>query len=236
MSPSNKKRNFKLVEKKSEAENITSLFFTLTDGADFQFFAGQYVNVELPWISGHAKSYTISSVPSESALRITIARKGNFSSALTDMPVGSKLVFDGPHGYFFPEQTADDLVFIAGGIGVTPFVGIINDRLNSGFQNKITLLYSTKGIAQTAFFGELNRLAEEKKIDKLVYFFTEDKSKHKFVEEYERISEKTLKKYLVSVGRKRYYVCGSIGFVRDVWKILKEYGVPEENIFTESFF
>ena len=65
-------REFVLVNKKAEAENITSLFFRPVDGLGYQFMAGQYVNIKLPTISGHSKSYTISSTPNDKLISLTV--------------------------------------------------------------------------------------------------------------------------------------------------------------------
>ncbi|MEK7463365.1 MAG: FAD-binding oxidoreductase [Patescibacteria group bacterium] len=243
----NKSREFVLVSKKEEAENIVSLFFKSADGESFNFIAGQYVSVALPAlgearsakrpsISGRSKCYTISSSPSEKLICLTVKRQGVFSSALIDTAINDKLIFGGSYGHFYPEEDCEDIVFIAGGIGVTPFFSVIKDRLNSKSKSKMTLLYSNKTISGIAFFDELNKLAENKVIDNLVYFLTQEKGKYPLVQEYSRMNKELLKKHLVFFNKRNYYLCGSIQFVNTIWKDLKESGVPEENIFTESFY
>ncbi|MDO8442712.1 MAG: FAD-binding oxidoreductase [bacterium] len=232
----NKNREFVLVSKKDEAENIASLFFKPADGAGFNFIAGQYVSVKVPSIVGRSKCYTISSSPNEKLICLTVKRQGVFSSALIDTAINDKLIFGGPYGKFYPEENCEDIVFIAGGIGVTPFFSVIKEKINSKAKPKLTLLYSNKTISGIAFFDELNDLAKNKGIDKLVYFLTQEKGKHPLVQEYSRMNKESLKKHLVSFGKRNYYLCGSIQFVNAIWKDLKESGVPEENIFTESFY
>jgi len=232
----NKKREFILESKKSEAENITSLFFRPADGLGFDFIAGQYVSVSLPSIPGRSKCYTISSSPSEKLVCLTVKKQGEFSSALIDSKVGDKLIFEGPYGNFYPEENCGDIVFIAGGIGVTPFFSVIKAKINSKSKSKMSLLYSNKTVSDIAFFDELNKLAKNKGIDKLVYFLTQEKGEHPLVQEYSRINKESLKRHLGSFDKRNYYLCGSVQFVNTVWKDLKESGVPEENIFTESFY
>lgn len=224
------------MSKKDEAENITSLFFKPMDELDFNFIAGQYVSVKLPSIVGHSKCYTISSSPKEKLICLTVKRQGEFSSALIDSAVGDKLIFEGPYGNFYPEENCEDVVFIAGGIGVTPFISIIKSKLNSKLKPKIALFYSNKTIPDIAFFDELNKLAENKSLTDLVYFLTQEKNKDPLICEYSRINKELLKKHLVYLEKRNYYLCGSIQFVNTIWKDLKESGVPEENIFTESFY
>ncbi|MHB9019689.1 MAG: ferredoxin--NADP reductase [Minisyncoccota bacterium] len=232
----NNNREFILVSKKDEAENIVSLFFKSVDGLDFNFIAGQYVSVRVLSIAGHSKCYTISSSPNKKLICLTVKKQGVFSSALIDLKIGDKAFFEGPYGRFYPEENCEDMVFIAGGIGVTPFFSIIKDRFNSNKKPKISLLYSNKNISGIAFFDELNELAKNKVINNLVYFLTQEKNKQPLIKEYARINKELIKKHLGYLEKRNYYICGSIQFVNTIWKDLKESGVPEENIFTESFY
>ena len=244
----NKNREFILISKKDEAENIVSLFFKPADGSDFNFIAGQYVSVKVPSIVGRSKCYTISSAPSEKLICLTVKRQGVFSLSLIDTAINDKLIFGGPYGNFYPDENCEDVVFIAGGIGVTPFFSVIKERLNSKLRPKITLLYSNKTISGIAFFDELNKLSENKAISNLVYFLTQEhpSTSSGRVQEYSRINKDLLKKHLGYFSaeggsvpgreKRNYYLCGSIQFVNSIWKDLKEIGVPEENIFTESFY
>jgi len=229
-------REFILIGKKNEAENITSLLFNPLDNLEYRFIPGQYVNIKPQPIIGRSKSYTISSIPSEKTICITIKKKGEMSSALIDLPIKTKLTLDGPYGYFYPEKDCGDLVLIAGGIGVTPFYSIIKSKLISNYNSNITLFYSNKTIDRTPFFKELNKMSEDYPFLRIIYCLTEENIKHSLIKEYTRINEEILKKYIVSVDKKCYYVCGSVGFVNDIWKMLKSIGVEEEKIFTESFF
>jgi len=167
---------------------------------------------------------------------LTVKKQGEFSSALIDSKVGDKLIFEGLYGNFYPGENCGDIVFIAGEIGITPFFSVIKEKISSKPKPKISLLYSNKTVSDIVFFDELNELAKNKGIDKLVYFLTQEKGEHPLVQEYSRIDKDLLKKHLVPLGEKNYYLCGSVQFVNAIWKGLKEIGVPEENIFTESFY
>lgn len=230
------KKEFILVSKKGEAENVTSLFFSPIGWSGFIFTAGQYVTIVPPGIIGHGKSYTISSDPSEKFVCLTIKRKGKVSSALMDLPLNSKIYFDGPYGYFYPEEKYEEVVMLAGGIGVTPFHSVIKDILARKKKTKVTLFYSNQYIKDSVFFEDLNEITKNNPQVTVVHCLTQGSSKHPAVQNYSRIDEKILKKHLVSFVGKGYYVCGSIGFVNDMWKLLKSSGVAETDIFTESFF
>lgn len=231
----NRNREFILIEKKVEAENVVSLFLKPSDDLDYNFLAGQYVNIK-PLSSGYGKSYTISSSPDEKLICITIKRKGETSSALIDMKVGEKLFLEGPFGYFYPEKNVEELVLIAGGIGITPFYSVIKNIISLGKKTKVTLFYSNQNIKDITFFDELNNISKNNPQINIVHCLTQEKTKHYFIKEYARIDKNILKKHLVSFENKNYFICGSIDFVNNMWKLVKDEGVHELNIFTESFF
>lgn len=238
----NNNREFVLVEKKVEALDVTSLFLKPVDGLEYNFIAGQYVNIKPPTSSGYGKSYTISSSPDEGLICITIKRKGETSSALIDMEVGEKISLEGPFGYFFPKDYDKEIVMIAGGIGVTPFYSVIKDIVSKDTKTKITLFYSNKNIKGITFFDELNEITKNNLNINIVYSLTQDlpaqagKIKNNLIKEYSRIDKNILKKHLNNFKNKDYFICGSIEFVNTMWKLVKDKGVLELNIFTESFF
>ena len=225
-----------LIEKKEEAENITSLFFKTVDGLKYEYLPGQYVVIKPESINGRGKSYTISSEPLEENLCITIKRKGEVSSAIIDLKVNDKIVFEGPYGNFYPKKEEKDIVILAGGIGITPFYSIIKDKLKSNFKKQMLLLFSNKSIERTPFFQDLNILSKESLNFKIIYCLTGEKTKHPLIKEYTRIDEEIIKKYTELLDNKDYYICGSVEFVNDIWKTLKNIGIREELIFTETFY
>jgi ferredoxin-NADP reductase len=232
----NKGREFILINKRIESKDVVSLYFDPEDGNPFSFISGQYVNVKHPNIPNHGKSYTISSSPNENHICLTIKRKGAMSSMMIDSEIGAKVTFSGPYGYFFPEKYDKDIVFLAGGIGITPFFSILKDKLGSIEDKKIYLFYSNKTTGDIVFFDDIDKLS--KKTSKLItiYTLTQEKTSKDCGYEFSRIDKKMLNKYLTSIKGKYYYICGSISFVNNMWKLIKSFGVSEGDIFTESFF
>lgn len=232
----NNKTEFILVDKKEEASDVISLFFKTVDNSKYEFIPGQYVGVKPPFVKGHGKCYTISSIPSEKAVSLTIKRKGEVSSALIDMCVGDKVTFDGPYGNFYPEESMSDVVMIAGGIGVTPFYSAIKSKLESDIKTKITLIYSNKTKNDIVFYDSLNELSKDNPLLDIIYCLTQEKTNDPLINEYVRIDNDMLNRYVAPNKNRCYYICGSISFVDSIWKALKEIGVLEDAIFTESFY
>lgn len=231
----NRNREFILINKKVEADEVVSLFLKPTDGLQYNFMAGQYVNIK-PLNSGYGKSYTISSAPHEENICITIKRKGETSSALVDMNVGEKIFLEGPFGYFYPESFEKEIVMIAGGIGITPFYSVIKDVIKKNIKTGVTLFYSNKNIEDITFFEGLKELAENNPHIKIIHLLTQDRTKDNSIKESSRIDKNILKKHLGNFENKNYFICGSIDFVNSMWKLLKDENVNELDIFTEAFF
>lgn len=232
----NKIQEFILVDKKIEATDIFSLFFKPTDDSKYKYRPGQYVNIKPLSSNSHSKSYTISSIPSDEFVVLTIKRSGDVSSSILDMQIGDKILFDGPHGNFYPENLTENIVMIAGGIGVTPFYSIIRSLIESKSNSKITLIYSNKTKQNIIFFDDLNKLSNKDPNLKIIYCLTQEKTDNPFISELRRIDQNIINKYAPYTKNTSYYICGSIKFTGDMWQSLKSMNVSEEDIFTEAFF
>lgn len=230
---------FTLKEKIKETDDVATLKFTPLNDEIFSFRPGQFVMIRLPnnKLSDQSKAYTISSSPGEKFLAITVKKTGKFSEALCNLKIGDKVQTSGPQGFFCPDKSIGKLVFLAGGVGITPFYSIIkNCLLNNSDKKNIYLFYSNKTKNDIVFFKDLENLSSRFKNFKVVYFLTQEKVKHPRIKEFQRINVDILKKYLKNLEEKYYFICGPIGFVNDLWSMLKKAGIKEEEIFTEAFY
>jgi ferredoxin-NADP reductase len=236
-----KKRKFDcvLISKKKEAENIITLKFRLKKSGRISFIPGQYVVVYLRNKSIlEGKPYTISSIPSDKFLSIAVKKMGKFSTALHNLKIGSKVVLEGPMGYFFPEENDREIVFLAAGIGVAPFYSIIKNYVKNGLIKNISidLFYSNKTKSSTAFYNKLNKISDKNKNLRVHYFLTNQKIKNKHVASFKRISFMSIKSKLSLLKSKRFFICGPIKFVMDIRRQLLNQKVSENKINTEIFY
>ena len=235
-----KNKLFVFKDKINEADNVATFKFSPVKGKIFSFVSGQFVNVYFldDRCGGQGKPYSISSIPSDNFLNITVKKIGKFSGALHDLKIGEKVEISSPQGYFYPEDGIKDIVFLAGGIGITPFYSIIKDYFNKKADKNIFLFYSNKTRDDAVFLNELKDLANNWSNFKIINVFTREKTEMSGVKnmETERIEVNMLKKYLKTLDGNHYFICGSIGFVRDLWKELKESNVQEDFIRVESFY
>lgn len=239
----NQKNNniYILKEKIRETDDIMTLKFSPVKEKLFSFIPGQFINVYFldDRCGGQGKPYSISSTPDDNFLSITVKKIGRFSGVLHDLKIGEKVEISSPQGYFYPEDEIKDIVFLAGGIGITPFYSIISDYFKRGINDRnFTLFYSNKTEKDAAFLKELNKLAKIWNKFKIIYILTRQKKENYSDKnkEFQRLNIKILKKHLKNLSNKHYFICGSIEFVNDLWKYLKNNKIKEDNIRVESFY
>jgi len=231
---------FVLKRKVKEAERVLTLKFLAAKGKIFSFEPGQFVLVSFldNRANGKIRAYSISSCPQDKFLAITVKKIGVFSSALHNLKIGEKIKVSPPKGDFYPDESMKDMIFLAAGIGIVPFHGIIKDWNYRGLfkKRKITLFYCNRTKKETAFFRNLNKISEQESNFKIIYFLTREKLRDKKIGEFCRPDIKILKKYLKNLKGKYYFICGPVGFVNDFWKALKKGGIKESFIKTEAFY
>ena len=199
------------------------------------FSPGQYVQVYIPEFS---RPYSISNPPNDKFLSLTIKKQGVVSTKIHQLKVGDKLSLTGPYGFFTLDNLRPnkDLIFLAGGIGITPFRSMIKTLLNNRFAHKITLFYSEKTDKDILFKKEFKKLSSRWNNFKVIYNLTKEKKKPVGIRWLGRLDTKFLKKQLKALPDKYYFICGSVDFVTTLWEDLKKAGVKDDNIKTETFY
>src|SRR5581483_3708485 len=145
-----------------ESQTISSHTFniTLEPERPFQYKAGQYMEWTLPDVSfnkkGNRRYFTIASSPTESKIHLGIsydpAWPSRFKEKLLKLGKGDSLFAHGVAGDFvLPDNSDQKMVFIAGGIGITPFRSMIKYLSDKGEKRPITLFYSVHTSSELAY-------------------------------------------------------------------------------------
>ena len=217
----------KLIDKKKEAADIISFYFE-ADTA-FRWLAGQYLIYSLEHekkdLRGKQRFFTISSSPFQKdpviTTRILSKAASSFKKRLNSLRIGQFIDAKGPDGDFIVEDLNKDYVFIAGGIGITPFISIIRQLNYDNKKVKITLFYSNRN-KQFAFKKDLDEFEHKNPKLKIHYIYSPG-----------RIDKNLLKKF---ADRKTvFYVSGPDPMVEAVTKTLIEIGISKKNI-KEDYF
>lgn len=145
-----------------EARDIVSLRLRRADGGDFPpVDPGSHIDMVLP--NGLSRSYSLSNTSQDTgSYRITVARdvssRGGSSYIVDKLRVGNQVEISAPRNNFGLETDADFSLFVAGGIGITPFVSMIS-RLNE-YSRRWRLHYCVRTRDRVALLDDLTRLAE----------------------------------------------------------------------------
>lgn len=225
-------REWRVLARAEEAPGVETLRVAPCEGELPRFTPGQFVNALLPALGPESKSYSIANGTGAAAFLLTVRAIGTFSRALCALKEGERLHLSEPLGYFYPVDPARPRVFVAGGIGIVPFMSML--RTERGVAAAPTaLLYSNRTLRDTVFAQELADLACERKNLAVRHFVTRASEPHATAR---RIGERDLTEARETHRDPDFFLCGSIAFVRDMRRTLKHAGVSEDVIFTESFF
>lgn len=230
-----------LIRHEPVAEDTMRFYFAKPAG--FDFVPGQFVelaHMDPPETDaeGNSRAFSIVSSPSESELSITTRMRDTaFKRVLKKLQPGAKLLVDGPMGDFtLHRNSSRPAVFLAGGIGITPFHSIIKNAAEKSLPHKMVLFYSNRRPEDTAFLSELQGIAGKYKNFQLVPTMTEmEKSKKAWNGEKGFLDAAMLQRHLPSLSGPIFYVAGPPGMVTAMRPMLEKAGVDPDSIRSEEF-
>lgn len=229
-----KQRTNKFTVKGIKWETKDTFTLILKPDKKFNFKAGQFCFLRLNKDKLYARHpFTISSSPGEEDLHFTIKLNGIFTKKASELEKGREVIVEGPFGIFTLEDDKKDLVFLAGGVGITPFMSMIRNQLKNKKRQSILLLYGSRTKGGAIFKNELDKIKE--KWFRKIYVLSQDNSHHKMCEKG-YINRKTLRKYVKDIKNSIYYICGPEPMKVLCKKELKALCVDSKNIVSESFF
>ena len=202
--------------------------------AGFAFRAGQAVVLEL--VDRH--TFSLVNAPFESELVIaTRMRDSAFKRALKALPDGASVKMIGPLGQFTLADTARPAVFIAGGIGITPFMSMLRQAAQDRSPQPLLLLYSNRRPEDAAFLGELQDLERRNKNFRLVATMTDmANSARDWSGETSLINADMIRRCAGGLAGPVYYVVGPPAMVMAMQETLRGAGVAEDDIRSEEFY
>lgn len=181
--------------------------------------------------------FTVSSSPSARGPVITVKALGDFTAKIGSLREGTRCFIDGPYGLFYPKRNDRDLLFLAGGIGITPFLSILRDYSEKKRNGAITLLWSVRNKNEAFARDELLTIASLLPGLVVRILVTGEPSFGIGVPD-SRIDGPILREALArfsSAQGTEAYICGPDAFRRSVQDLLLETGFPGEDIFYEAF-
>lgn len=182
--------------------------------------------------------WTISSSPTQKDfISSTIKESGDFTATIGKTRVGDTAAVHGPFGRFsyalHPEER--DLVFLAGGIGITPIMAMIRHMRDLGDTRSVMLLYANRSQDQIVFRDALDRIAKGGR-PRLTVVHVLSRPENNWTGETGHVDGRMIEKYCgPGLENKVFYVCGPPGMAESILKALDQRGVSKRRIRQEIF-
>ena len=234
-------RTSTLISRQSVAERTMALHFEKPIGWTFK--AGQFLDVTLldppeTDAEGNTREFSIASAPHEETLMVaTRLRDTAFKRVLSRMPLGTTVKIEGPFGNLtLHNNTARAAVFLAGGIGITPFRSILFWAAKEKLAHRLFLFYSNRRPEDAPFLEELQSLEKENPNYTLIATMTGmSKSSRPWSRETGLITNEVLSRSIKDAGSPIYYIAGPPKMVKGFQTMLNEGGIDDDDIRTEDF-
>jgi ferredoxin-NADP reductase len=231
----------KLVSRQEVAEQ--TLAFRFEKPPAFSFKPGQSVDMTLidppeTDAEGNTRSFSIASAADEDTLLFATRLRGSaFKRVLATMPLGTAVKIDGPFGNLTLHNNASRAaVALAGGIGITPFRGMIVRAAHEKLPHRIYLFYSNRRPEDAAFLPELQDLEKLNPNYKLIATMTGlEKSQRPWHGETGFIDKPMLDRFLQGAPSPVYYTAGPPAMVKAMQSLLNQCGVDDDDIRVEEF-
>jgi predicted ferric reductase len=222
---------------RSERGDTTTLVLEPVGHDGFRFLPGQFA-----WIKLGPSAFTVEEHPfsfsssAEQARRIEFGIKalGDFSRAIADLREGTEAYVDGPHGAFSMDRyQAAGYVFIAGGVGITPFMSMLRTMADRRDPRPVLLMYADKQWDEVAYRDELDGLKQQ--MDLEVVYVLEDPP-DEWEGEKGFITPEVLERRIPDERFDRdFMICGPPVMMDAVHEALLQHGVAQDRIQLERF-
>ncbi|MHB1319784.1 MAG: ferredoxin reductase family protein [Anaerolineae bacterium] len=232
------RKPYRVVEVRPELGKTYSLVLEPVGHAGLRFEPGQFA-----WLTAHTSPLTAHEHPfsfsssSERPDRIEFGIKelGDFSSTIRHLRVGEPVYIDGPYGAFSPDRHEDDdqLVFIAGGVGISPIMSMLRTMADRGDTRPAVLLYGSYDLDWATFREDIAALEGQLNL-RVVHVLERPPAGWQGESGY--VTRDILTRYLPPEGA-RYcvYLCGPTPMLNAVERALNALGIPPTRILMERF-
>lgn len=195
-------------------------------GRRVEFLPGQFAMVYLEAKDGwHRHPFTISSAPHEGVVRVTVKALGDYTSRLQELiEPGMPAVIGGPHGRFSHWRGTDRQVWIAGGVGVAPFLSWLR-ALDGELPHQVDFFYTADG--EAPFADEIREIAGR--------YASLDAHLIDTSTEGRLTSARVLETVDGDPHGLSVFLCGPQGMLRTFQRELQQAGVPARRVHREYF-
>lgn len=229
-------------KRRDEAKDIETFIFEKPSG--FEYKAGQYAHFDLselthPDVRGNSHHFTLSSSPTEDYISFTtkIRKESGYKQTFLELKVGDAVTIRKIKGMFTLENeaTTTPQIFIAGGIGITPYRSIIRYIADKNLTVPVSLIYSASTSSELAFKRELDEIAQKHGNVTISYTVTEAEEDDQWIGLRGRIDEDMIRSLVPDLNAPVFWLCGPPAMVSAMEELLANLSVSQDRIKTERF-
>lgn len=236
-----KEKRFKIVAVEQESEKVNTLKMEPLDGSAVEhYLPGQFhfLTLHREKFPAEEHPFTISSGgTSDRFVCSTIKMSGDFTHTIPQTKPEQQVTIRGPYGRFsyllYPKEK--NIVFIAGGIGITPFISMLRHMDATSSDHSVLLLYANKTIRNIVFGEELSQMQKRKNIDlKVIYYLSHPEED--WQGESGHITGDKIKQHCAKDFHKRsFWLCGPAPMQKSLLKQISDLGISTKQIHAENF-
>lgn len=231
----------KFIKKEKVAQDAYSFYFERPKGLDFA--PGQFLRLTLdisnPDSRGPSRFFSIASSPTEDGYLMIATRiiQSAFKKALYSLNGTDVVKITAPFGKFIlKENETNHCVFLAGGIGITPFRSMIRNASDKKLSTPITCFTSFRTVQDSMFGKELHEIAKNNPSIKLVETITQpEKSTLPWNGLTGRIDADLIKSHVSDISLAKFYLCGPPNLINGLTDVVRSLEVDDDRIFAERF-
>jgi predicted ferric reductase len=175
--------------------------------------------------------FTIASAPRDSRISIVVKELGDYSAKLANLRRGDRAWYDGPYGVFTPRATDAARLYIAGGIGITPFLPLLERWRRDGVAAPTRLIWSVRTADECIYRERFEQVQRMHQSFRFVPLFTRQSGDAKRI-------DRAMLQSLLPPGeprRMRAYLCGPEPMLDSLIDHLRALGLGRRHIHTERF-
>lgn len=216
-----------VIEKINKLNNNVIEIILFPKNKKIDFKPGQFVFIEFfaKNLPKEQHPFSLTANPSEDKLSLVIKVLGDYTAKLNLLGKNTLAYIEGPYGKFADTTLKErNQVWIAGGIGITPFISMARSLENNN--TKINLFYSVKERNEAVFIEDLNKISSNNPNFRINLWITQEKG---------RISAEKIIKIIEDIKDTEIFICGPIPMIKSLNNQFLALGLNKKQLHFEEF-
>lgn len=237
-------KDFVVTDKVKESDVITSFYLEAKDGKVLPTYqAGQYLTIRVTMPESkfmQIRHYTLSAAPNKKQFRISVKKEadcipnGVVSTYLhEEVNIGDTIEASAPSGVFTLSENENPVVFISGGVGITPMISMLESLTTNNSTRDISFIHAARSESIHAFHDDVEKLMNDLPNGQYIYGYSDPVNREGSQHFNGYINKDVIKG--ITKPNATYYVVGPTPFMQHVATILADLDISNDQIRYEVF-